>query len=450
MENSQIMREEKQRGFFDLLEESLKIPFRNPYFIIFAFFSSLPLFSFLIMYETVFQQTMIKTLKNILQENKSPYVAFDSYLETLVDTERLTEEISSKFLLYLLYSELLHLLDLFNMIAIVDVASIIYKGEKAMNLKDMLSRCIKETRLKGPLITSIYALLLDSLISIGLVSLVMYIVKIYRVECCMEHGHFDVDFGREIWRCSFNNLSISKQRQQEIWISPDVCVLCLEVCLKIGMRLRGMGHGRKWSCCDSSAYESIDQLVVVCEFSPSVRRFAENRSNPKISQTHSRNRYSVPKWEKDFCFQVGGMQWKDFLEAKKSISPRCKVMMWDDSEGKECFYNARYRFWAVNYGHSPYYNINHQNPDRYIDKIDWNPEIDPQLLVDLEEALKPVPYDPKKENNPVVSIEDIEPTGWDACENWAGPPCLTGLIVGDEDGECMGQQELADGSASNW
>ncbi|KAG5244437.1 Transmembrane protein [Salix suchowensis] len=103
MENSQAMIEEKRLGFFDLLKESLKIPIRNPNFIIFAFFSSLPLFSFLIMYETVFQQTMIKILKSISQERTILLI------------------------------------------------------------------------LKGPLITSIYALLLDSLVSVGLVSMVMYI-----------------------------------------------------------------------------------------------------------------------------------------------------------------------------------------------------------------------------------------------------------------------------------
>jgi len=177
MKNSQTMMEEKQLGFFDLLKESLKIPFRNPNLIIFAFFSSLPFFSFLIMYETVFQQTMIKTLKDILKERTSPFDVFDYYYATPGATERLIEGISSKFfLLCLIYLGILHLLDLFSMIAIVDIASMIYKGDrKAMNLKDMLSRCIKETRIKGPLITSIYALLLDSLISVGLVSTVMYI-----------------------------------------------------------------------------------------------------------------------------------------------------------------------------------------------------------------------------------------------------------------------------------
>lgn len=176
MENSQAMIEEKRLGFFDLLKESLKIPIRNPNFIIFAFFSSLPLFSFLIMYETVFQQTMIKILKYISQERAAPFDVFVYYYETLEAKERLVEEISTKFLLCFIYLGILHLLDLFNMITMVDIASMIYKGDqKSMNLKNMLSRCIKETRLKGPLITSIYALLLDSLVSVGLVSMVMYI-----------------------------------------------------------------------------------------------------------------------------------------------------------------------------------------------------------------------------------------------------------------------------------
>ena len=44
-----------------------------------------------------------------------------------------------------------------------------------MSLTGMFSRFINETRLKGPLITSIYVLLLSSLISFGLVSLSPYL-----------------------------------------------------------------------------------------------------------------------------------------------------------------------------------------------------------------------------------------------------------------------------------
>ncbi|KAB5553403.1 hypothetical protein DKX38_010714 [Salix brachista] len=175
---------------------------------------------------------------------------------------------------------------------------------------------------------------------------------------------------------------------------------------------------------------------------------ARGRTYPKMSHTQGRSR-PVLKWEREFCLQVGGIQWKDFLKTKKYILPEGKIMLWDDSEGEECFYSAKCRFWALKFGYTRYYNIHHQNPDRYIDKIDWNSEVDPQLLMELEAALEPVPYD-HREKNPVISVEEIEPTGWDVCEDWQGPRCLTGLIVGDkEDGHCMGQQEPANCSTIN-
>lgn len=165
---------EKKLGFLYLLKKSLNIPFKNPTFVIFTFLTSLPLFYFLVVHEIVFQETLIETVK-ILQETTAPLETLGA-LEALGAIDRLIEEVSHKFLvLGFLNMGILHFLDLFNTIAIVDVASMIYKGEKAMNLWDMLSRLVKETRLKGPLITSIYVLLLASLTSVGLVSLVAYV-----------------------------------------------------------------------------------------------------------------------------------------------------------------------------------------------------------------------------------------------------------------------------------
>ncbi|KAJ6361274.1 hypothetical protein OIU78_001838 [Salix suchowensis] len=158
MENSQAMIEEKR---FRVLRLTQRIP-QNPH-----------------------QKSQLHHLCLLLlspsvllfdHERTDPLDVFVYYYETLEAKESLVEEISTKFLLCFIYLGILHLLDLFNMITMVDIASMIYKGDqKSMNLKNMLSRCIKETRLKGPLITSIYALLLDSLVSVGLVSMVMYI-----------------------------------------------------------------------------------------------------------------------------------------------------------------------------------------------------------------------------------------------------------------------------------
>ncbi|KAJ9152474.1 hypothetical protein P3X46_026035 [Hevea brasiliensis] len=180
IENSQ-MKMEGRLGFFGLIKESLNIQLKNPNFIIFSFFASVPLFCSMCLYEIVFQQTLIETGK-IIQEtitppSKSPYEDFNYDYAELMNFERWIGKVSHKFLLLvLLYLGILYFIDFFNTIAIVDVASMIYKDEEPMNLHHMFSRFINETRFKGPLITSIYVLLLASLISFGLVPLAAYVL----------------------------------------------------------------------------------------------------------------------------------------------------------------------------------------------------------------------------------------------------------------------------------
>lgn len=166
MENSStVMR--KRLGFFEIIKESFEIPFKNPSFILFTFITSLPLFCFLVLYEIILQHILIKTGKFLQQFD-------DEYLK-LLDIGNLLEEISPKILLLgFLYLVILHCQDLFNTTATVDVASIIYSEEKPISLKDMFLRHVKETRFKGPLITSICSLSLALLVSLGLLSFATY------------------------------------------------------------------------------------------------------------------------------------------------------------------------------------------------------------------------------------------------------------------------------------
>ncbi|XWS32786.1 hypothetical protein CRYUN_Cryun22dG0019500 [Craigia yunnanensis] len=174
MENSSTVMKERL-GFFKIIKESLKIPFKNPNFILFTFLTSLPLFCFLVLYEIILQHILIETGK-ILQETADPFRIFgDDYLR-LRDIGELLEEVSPKVLLLgFLYLGVLHCLDLFNTIATVDVASIIYTGEKSITLKEMFFRPFKETRFKRTLITSICSLSLAFLILLGLLSFATYI-----------------------------------------------------------------------------------------------------------------------------------------------------------------------------------------------------------------------------------------------------------------------------------
>ncbi|XVE83935.1 hypothetical protein DITRI_Ditri16bG0128800 [Diplodiscus trichospermus] len=177
MENSSSTVMKERLGFFEIIKESLKIAFMNPSFIFFTFLTSLPLFCFLVLYEIILQHILIETGK-ILQQTSdlSPFSVFGGDYLRLMDIEKLFEVVSPKVLLLgFLYLGIIYFLDLFNTIATVDVASIIYAGEKSISLKDMFFRPVKETRLKGPLITSICSQSLALLISLGLLSFATYI-----------------------------------------------------------------------------------------------------------------------------------------------------------------------------------------------------------------------------------------------------------------------------------
>lgn len=164
----------EMRFFFGMLKEALKIPFRNPNFVVFSFLTSLPLFTFMLINDFIIQQTLIQTAK-ILTQTLHPNEFFDFDETPLGLIERAIEEVSHKVLLGFIYLGVVHFLDFLNTVAIVDSASVIHKGETPMNLMDMLCRPMKEIRFKGPLITSIYTFILASFVFLGLISLATHV-----------------------------------------------------------------------------------------------------------------------------------------------------------------------------------------------------------------------------------------------------------------------------------
>ncbi|KAK6776322.1 hypothetical protein RDI58_027323 [Solanum bulbocastanum] len=96
--------------------------------------------------------------------------------------------------------------------------------------------------------------------------------------------------------------------------------------------------------------------------------------------------------------------------------------------GEKAFYDAKNKFYAE-FHNLPFDNFELQNPDLYIDEIDWNPKIDSNLLEELGFAL----LMKKKETDLVqvrTLIEEIVPSGWDVDDD-VYKNGLTGLIVGD-------------------
>ncbi|KAF2322438.1 hypothetical protein GH714_017033 [Hevea brasiliensis] len=102
----------------------------------------------------------------------------------------------------------------------------------------------------------------------------------------------------------------------------------------------------------------------------------EPTPNPEFAED------GVPSWEKKFCSLIGSVPWKKVVNVKKFMYCHGSVLNWDDSAGEEAFQNAKKRFWAEINGLTS--EISLPNPDKYIDKINWNPDIDPELIKDLE------------------------------------------------------------------
>ncbi|KAA8519146.1 hypothetical protein F0562_013380 [Nyssa sinensis] len=113
---------------------------------------------------------------------------------------------------------------------------------------------------------------------------------------------------------------------------------------------------------------------------------------------------SVPSWEKKFCFLVGSIPWQKVVAAKKYMYCYDNVVNWNDSAGEDAFHKAKERFWA-DINHLPC-DIPFPDPDMYIDEIDWNPDIDPELMLDLHREY----FNPdERERDDKVDITDQKP-----------------------------------------
>lgn len=143
-----------------------------------------------------------------------------------------------------------------------------------------------------------------------------------------------------------------------------------------------------------------------------------DQCNQQVARTKSNNYYrkppfggspnwqqNLPSWEKRFVTSVGSLSWKKFLEAKEFTHLYDNILKWDDSAGKEAFRNAKDRFYAKIHGLPC--DIQLPKPDLYIDQVDWNSEIDQDLILELEsDSVAP---DPNCEREPVVIFGDAIP-----------------------------------------
>ncbi|KAK1567470.1 hypothetical protein Q3G72_012589 [Acer saccharum] len=148
MEKSQIITKEKLQ-FSGMMKEALRIPFKNPNLILFFLLASLSLFSFLLLSEIIFLQSLIQILDLLMEYFPRHYggpTGFDSW-QPMYSIREMIGSLLSSLLSSLLLLGIIHLLDLVNTIITVYAASVIYTGEanNPMNLKQIISTPIKKS-----------------------------------------------------------------------------------------------------------------------------------------------------------------------------------------------------------------------------------------------------------------------------------------------------------------
>ena len=91
------------------------------------------------------------------------------------------------------------------------------------------------------------------------------------------------------------------------------------------------------------------------------------------------------------------------------------VVKWNDSAGEEAFNNAKNRFWAKIKGLPC--DLSPPDPDIYIDSIDWNSTVDPELFLDLEREPTPL-VDNNEDGNVVTLTEALLQNQSFSCTGW--------------------------------
>lgn len=70
------------------------------------------------------------------------------------------------------------------------------------------------------------------------------------------------------------------------------------------------------------------------------------------------------------------------------------VLNWNDSAAEEAFQKAKKHYWALINGVPS--DIAPPDPDSYVDQIDWNPNIDPELIKEVDHAYFAPPEDAER------------------------------------------------------
>lgn len=149
----------------------------------------------------------------------------------------------------------------------------------------------------------------------------------------------------------------------------------------------------------------------MAEMRPIYREPGKPRRPPR---SHGSVSFSVPLWEKKFCTDACAIPWAKLCETKRLMSLYKSVVDWDDSAALEAFNDAKARFCAVYHGQR--YDIPLPDPNMFIDIVNPDEYVDPELVADLEKSRRSVP---RKDNGVpdvwdsfIFSDKPVPVTGW--------------------------------------
>ncbi|KAK2440201.1 hypothetical protein QL285_011639 [Trifolium repens] len=158
----------------------------------------------------------------------------------------------------------------------------------------------------------------------------------------------------------------------------------------------------------------------------------------------------IPLWEKKYCTLIGCVAWQKIVDSKKLIYCHHNVLDWKDSGAEEAFQNAKKRYWAeIN---SLPCDISLPDPDAYIEQIDWNPCIDPELIKELDKAFFTIPDEEERENviknkRTKISVDGENP--WESAALSLGRASQN-KVQGQNQGDYHNNSENADTTDNPW
>lgn len=172
-ENKQVMQQIKKKfETFDILKEAVGIFLKNINFSIFTLLCSLPLFCFMVYFETFLQETLVETSEILHVPTDYSQYHFRSYPDEIMN--RFSKNYALKLVqLGLLYLVPFHVLDICSAIVTIDLASKLRSGDRHMTLKDMFHKSIDMSNLRGTFVTSIYVQFLNNCYFLGLLFIVI-------------------------------------------------------------------------------------------------------------------------------------------------------------------------------------------------------------------------------------------------------------------------------------